>query len=109
MNVNAAVSRKLTQLAIVVSLSFAPILGGCAKESADAAARAEADQELQRLKETNQELRRLQAENQELPRLRRDNEELGRLREQTKDLDQLREENTQLRGQLQAAKPGKRP
>jgi hypothetical protein len=79
----------------------------CANKGADPAAHAQAEQELQQLREANQELAKLKADNQELPRLKRDNEEVQRLQEQIKNLAQLRQENEQLRGQLQSLRPTK--
>lgn len=84
-------------------------LCGCSSRSADPAVVAQAEQELQQLREANQELQRLRAENQELPRLRRDNEELKRLRAQSDQVASLRQEQEQLRSQLQALKPVPRP
>ena len=83
-------------------LILSNFLTGCGTKQADAAAQAQAEQELASLREANQELQRLQAENQTLPRLRKDNEELHRLREQTQDLAKLRQDQQDLRGQLQA-------
>ena len=101
--------KHLTSLLSALGLTISALQLGCGHDAADAAARADSAQELQRLRETNQELQRLRAENQDLPRLRRDNEEVRRLQTQTEELARLRQENDQLRGQIQAAKPGKRP
>ena len=100
----------LRSLAAAGALGLSMFPMGCGKDSGDAANRAQADQELQALRESNQELQRLKAENQELPRLQRENDEVKRLREQTKDLESLRQENAQLRAEIQAARqPAKKP
>lgn len=106
----ASLSSFLRSLAATGALGICLLQTGCGQDSGNAAARAQAEQEVQALRASNQELQRLKAENQELPRLRKDNEEVTRLRAQTKDLESLRQENSQLRAEIQAAKqPAKKP
>ena len=95
-------------LLAVVGLSVAIFQTGCSSKDPNTADRAQAQQELQQLRETNQELQKLRAENQELARLQRDNDEFHRLKKITDDLPKLRDENQRLRAQLEGLKPGKK-
>lgn len=98
-------------VAMAFTSAFALVLAvaGCGSNEGGAASSAQAEQELQQLREANQELQKLRAENQELPRLRRDGEERQRLLAETEGLAKLRAENDQLRAQLLALKQPKRP
>jgi hypothetical protein len=100
---------KASLLRIALASGLFAVQLGCGGKPADSKEQAQAEQELQRLRETNQELKRLQADNQDLARLRKDNDEAQRLRTQTEKLPELRQENDQLRAQMQTLRPGKRP
>jgi len=80
---------------------------GCGGEKMQDAARAEAQQEIERLRAENAELPNLREENKEAQRLRAENQEIHKLRGQYQQLGQLRKENEQFRQQLAKLKAPK--